>query len=59
MRGRVGKYVTIKKVHRNTVSNWINGRVRLTFDDLNEIADFLGRDADEFIEIKIEVEKNA
>ena len=58
MQRRIGEYSLLHNIHRNTVSNKLHGRVRLTFEDLNEFAEFLERDSSEFLKLEGQVLKD-
>ena len=53
MRGKGYKFAEAYNLHPNTVSYMIHKKA-LTIDDLNRFAEFLGRDATEFLAIRVE-----
>lgn len=50
MRGRIREFCQWKGKHPNTISNKLNGHTKIHFEDLNDFAEFLGRNAIEFLE---------
>ena len=49
--GRVREYARYLGCSHNTIADRLSGKIKIHFEDLNEMSDFLGRDPRDYIQI--------
>ena len=49
--GRVREYARYRGCSHNTIADRLSGKIKIHFEDLNEMSEFLGRDPRDYIKV--------